>query len=214
MVFHCIPLDLCPVALYNLGLSLLCAVQLFCVGSWLHPLSHLYQHFAFSSIASRWLEDPSGGGEGNEVALCAREMAVQARCGPRGQNEPAGYDRHQAPRSTGMKLSTAVVGIMGCLGQEGFLLWEGEELLFCLAWVLALPIHLAHFCFQQEVCLPIAWRPGTVIKPKCFSSDFPGIYLAGTWASQSQGGQVKNVMVFHVHKRHWSEWEAAGSRKC
>lgn len=189
-------------------------MQLFCVGSWLCSLLYLYQQFVFSSIASWWLEDPSGGGEGNEVALCARKMAIQARSGPRGQNQPAGYDWCQAPRSTGMKLSTAIVGSVGCLGQEGFLLWEGVEFLVCLAWVLALPIHLAHFCFQQDVCLLITWRPGTAIKPKCFSSDFPENRLTGTWAGQSQGKQVKHVMVFHVHKRHQSEWGAAGSRRC
>lgn len=104
-VFHCIPLDLCPTAQYNLGLSLFCAMQLFCVGSWLCSLLYLYQQFVFSSIASWWLEDPSGGSEGNEVALCAREMAIQARPGPRGQNQPTGYNWRKAPWSIGMKLS-------------------------------------------------------------------------------------------------------------
>lgn len=79
-----------------------------CVTIQLNRLQYLYLYFDLFSFASRGLEDPSGGGKGNEVALCAGEVAIQTRCRPRRQNKPARYDQREAPSFAGMKFNTPV----------------------------------------------------------------------------------------------------------
>lgn len=73
-----------------------------------NPLQYLYLLFDLFSFASRGLENPSGGGKGNEVALCTREVAIQTRPWPRRQNKPARYDQREAPGFAGMKFNTPV----------------------------------------------------------------------------------------------------------
>ncbi|XP_071664295.1 alpha-protein kinase 1 isoform X4 [Patagioenas fasciata] len=95
---------------------------------------------AVPSFASRGLEDPSGGGKGNEVALCAGEVAIQTRCRPRRQNKPARYDQREAPSFAGTwryaKESDRVLVQSVCLQIRGQILqklgmwYEAAELIW------------------------------------------------------------------------------------